>query len=239
MDAPDPDRNYYEILLVSRDATVDAIRASYRTLMQRRRMHPDLGGDTAAAALVNKAYAVLSDASRRAEYDAYLDAVRLAARGIDFAATGRRARARSPHRECVFCGTPHGFGQAILAEADCVECMSPLAPIESLRLEAAGKRAVARIDKRQAITYFTTWPQQSPHTARTEDISLKGMRIVTEAALIAGQTIKIAGPAVDATALVTHCKRARRRGSTVHVSGIAFVTCRFSQAVGRFVSDRI
>jgi hypothetical protein len=37
-------RNYYRILHVQEDAPEEIIRTSYRTLMQRMRMHPDLGG---------------------------------------------------------------------------------------------------------------------------------------------------------------------------------------------------
>lgn len=71
-------RNYYEILHVSRDAPAEIIRGSYRTLMQKLGHHPDLGGDTATAAMINEAYAVLSDTERRAEYDARLDLCSLA-----------------------------------------------------------------------------------------------------------------------------------------------------------------
>ena len=45
---------------------------AYRTLMQKLRLHPDLGGDGATATPINEAYAVLSDPARRAEYDARL-----------------------------------------------------------------------------------------------------------------------------------------------------------------------
>ncbi len=239
MDVPDPDCNYYEILLVSPDATPDAIRSSYRTLMQRHRAHPDLGGDTETAAMINKAYAVLGDADRRAQYDAYLEAVRLAGKGIDFAATGSQPQPRDLYRECAFCGTAHDFGQVILADADCASCQSPLAPIDSLRLEATGQRAVARIDKQRPIKVYTEWPHGAALAARMEDISLQGLRILTKTELKPGQHVKISCRALDAIATVTHCRRVRRRGATMHVSGLAFVTCRFRQAVGRFVSDRI
>ena len=38
-------RNYYRILHVQPDAPTEIIKSSYRTLMQKLRMHPDLGGD--------------------------------------------------------------------------------------------------------------------------------------------------------------------------------------------------
>ena len=62
-------RNYYRLLHVGRDAPTAVIQASYRTLMQRLRMHPDLGGDHERAALLNEAYETLSDPERRAAYD--------------------------------------------------------------------------------------------------------------------------------------------------------------------------
>ena len=63
-------RNYYRILHVQPDAPAAVIRMAYRTLMQKLRLHPDLGGDGATAALINEAYVVLSDPQRRADYDA-------------------------------------------------------------------------------------------------------------------------------------------------------------------------
>jgi len=63
--------NHYEILEVSANASQEVIRAAYRSLMQR--YHPDRNpGNTETAEralLVNQAYEVLSDASKRAAYD--------------------------------------------------------------------------------------------------------------------------------------------------------------------------
>lgn len=66
-------RNYYTILGVSRDATVEEIKQAYRRLA--RKYHPDLNpGDQAAEEKfkeLGEANEVLSDPDRRAQYDQY------------------------------------------------------------------------------------------------------------------------------------------------------------------------
>lgn len=64
--------DYYSILQVSPDATLEQIKQSYRRLV--RLHHPDLNkqaSDDRIKAL-NEAYEVLGDAIRRAAYDALL-----------------------------------------------------------------------------------------------------------------------------------------------------------------------
>ena len=66
-------RNYYTILGVSRDAPIEEIKQAYRKLA--RKYHPDLNpGDRDAEEKfkdLGEAYEVLSDPSRRAQYDQY------------------------------------------------------------------------------------------------------------------------------------------------------------------------
>ncbi len=69
------DKNYYDILGVSRTATQDEIKSAYRKLAKQ--YHPDFHpGDKAAADKfkeVNEANAVLSDETKRKQYDYELD----------------------------------------------------------------------------------------------------------------------------------------------------------------------
>jgi molecular chaperone DnaJ len=68
-----PTTDYYEVLGVARDASGDDIKRAYRTLA--RRHHPDVSHDKSDAELrfktINEAYEVLSDPSKRAQYDRF------------------------------------------------------------------------------------------------------------------------------------------------------------------------
>jgi hypothetical protein len=61
----------WKLLGVARDADADEIRRSYRRLS--RSHHTDVGGDADQQARINRAYAVLSDPTRRADYAQLLD----------------------------------------------------------------------------------------------------------------------------------------------------------------------
>ncbi len=66
-------RNYYELLGVKRDASAEEIKQSFRRLA--RKYHPDLNpGDKAAEDKfkdISEAYEVLSDLSKRSQYDKF------------------------------------------------------------------------------------------------------------------------------------------------------------------------
>lgn len=66
-------KNYYEILGVSKDASQDEIKKAYRTLVKK--YHPDLHPNDAQAAEkfkeINEANEVLSDETKRRNYDTY------------------------------------------------------------------------------------------------------------------------------------------------------------------------
>jgi molecular chaperone DnaJ len=70
---PDQQRDYYDVLGVARDASIDEIKKAYRRLAVK--YHPDRNpGDLTAEENfkeASQAYAVLSDADKRARYDRF------------------------------------------------------------------------------------------------------------------------------------------------------------------------
>jgi curved DNA-binding protein CbpA len=64
--------NYYRILQVQPDAPHEVIRHNYTILLQKLRIHPDLGGNDRDAALINVAYETLRHPQKRLEYDQQL-----------------------------------------------------------------------------------------------------------------------------------------------------------------------
>ena len=62
-------KDYYAILGVSRGASADEVKKSFRRLAHEH--HPDKGGDPAKFKDVNEAYQVLSDEKKRGAYDQF------------------------------------------------------------------------------------------------------------------------------------------------------------------------
>ncbi len=65
----DPNKNYYEILGVSEDASEDEIKKAFRKLAVKH--HPDKWWDQEKFKEINEAYQVLSDSKKRQQYDAF------------------------------------------------------------------------------------------------------------------------------------------------------------------------
>jgi len=242
-------RNYYRILHVQPDAPQAIIKSSYRTLMHQLKQHPDLGGEHWNAALINEAYAVISDPGKRAEYDGTLVHARTTA------TPGAQTPVQpttpvppaKPHRQpqytgldvCAFCRTTHRHGRYPHPEAACGECASPLKSAETRRLEESCRRMVHRMAKRIQIVFYTAWPQQQANTGVMQDISPRGMKFVTSRLPEPGTHIKVDCELCKAVARVTNYEKQAALFAREWMVGVEFVTILFTETRGSFVSMKI
>lgn len=240
-------RNHYRILHVQPDAPAAIIQSSYRTLMQKLKAHPDLGGDDWDAALINEAFAVVMDPVKRARYDTELR-FQARQRGADpEMETGEQQPPPTktpqyetgPQKTCPFCHirqqplAPYG------PEDVCPGCRSPLQPALRVELEGSCKRAVSRIAKEGAVRIFTRWPQADPYPGVIVDLSPNGSRIGSPLALAAGTLIKMEGDLLSAVARVVSCLEIAPGVDPSFHLGTEFITLAFAQMRGTFVSTRI
>ncbi len=236
--ANEQEPNYYELFGVDRDAPLSVIRASYRRLMQQAGNHPDLGGDTRTAALINRAYAVLKNSDQRRFYDARLDILSRIAAGFDVE-SAPEPEPLDPRSSCLFCEQPHDNILDGTVELCCENCGSPLSLVDRSRIDPSDNRAVRRLGRKLNIQLYTHWNQAKGIGARTVDISPHGLQLTTQCELQPGQRIRVTGRVLEAVGTVTHCAQRTEGWRSLTVAGVSFLTLRILRPVGAFVSHKV
>ncbi len=236
-------RNYYQILHVQPDAPKEVIRSSYRTMMQKLKMHPDLGGSHDDAAAVNEAYSVLMNDTARAEYNADLNSKPTAEPHTENTKQPKASKKPSKKnfhsdnkQQCVFCNTQHNMGNNIGPDDVCPRCESPVFPAKKQTAEICGKRTIQRINKEWSVRFYNSWPNSEPHVGKTRNVSLNGMQLITTESLDVNQPVKIISSELDAVASIVNCKLGSNEKSVEWSYGLEFLTLRFHQAHGTFIS---
>jgi curved DNA-binding protein CbpA len=233
-------RNYYRVLHVEPDAPKAVVQASYRALMQRLKMHPDLGGDHDEAALINEAYAVLSDPARRAAYDLTLEDA--AERRRHEPAATASGTTPSPPREstpvstCPFCETPCPVLRAEDPDGVCTVCGSALASAPRHLASDASRRAFERVSRAMPLTFHRAASREVSRAGSTEDFSLNGMRLLSPVALAPGERVRIECGFCSVVAVVRSATpegSGRRRGWHC---GVEFLTLRLKRERGGLIS---
>ena len=233
-------KTYYQILHVQPDAPAEVIRSTYRTMMQKLKMHPDLGGDEESAALLNEAYAVLMDEKAREAYDASLLEPNVETKSVNSAESGQtQTQVVKPYvydpNQCAFCLMFHQFGNSVQPDKSCIQCGSALYPATKFNFGSDGQRIIQRIDKQWPVYFYLKWPQSKPHQGDTQDVSLNGMQMVTSIFLQPEQVIKVSSRNLEAVARVVNYREdhsiIRKRWRV----GLEFLTLRFHQAQGTFL----
>ena len=231
MSAP-PD--YYRILHVQPDAPAAIIHASYRTLLQRA-LGAGHGSDEIA--LLDMAYVILGDPQRRSAYDRERLGQSDTDDTHDLSATAGTAGAAGTH-DCLFCGAPHGLQRVLERDDECGHCASPLFAAERHRFEYSGQRMLNRIPKQHGIDIWVTWPQPTPIRGEMRNLSLNGMSFVAPVPLQLNQVVRIDCSELRALARVAHVERDTEGGVGFH-AGVEFLTLRFRQIRGSFVSAEV
>jgi curved DNA-binding protein CbpA len=236
MSAP-PD--YYRILHVQPDAPAAIIHASYRALLQRLQSSVTFAGE-ANVELIDEAYAVLGDAQRRAAYDHQRRATAAPKTQSRSAPTADDTLSDESltARLCLFCGSPHNLSRSIDRDDECGRCASPLYPAERHRLDYLGQRMLHRVPKQRRIDIYVTWPQPSAYQGQMRDLSLNGMLFAANVRLHENQIVKIDCHELRALARVAHTKQDADSGD-LWSTGVEFLTLRFRQIRGSFVSAEV
>ena len=227
-------RNYYRILQVQPGAPVEIIRASYRTLMQRLKAHPDLGGDHGNAALINEAYAVLTDPVKRAQYDHEVEARMRNARSEG--APGAPGAKDDVPGECLFCGAPHRSRPNLHANAACASCGSPLHRATLKRIAADGQRAINRLPRHHALLLFTSWPQARGFPGESRDVSPNGISFVTAELIPPHAVVKLDSEFCRAVIQVTNMRVEDDGADGRWLVGAEFLSVIFPRPRGGFLS---
>jgi curved DNA-binding protein CbpA len=237
--------DYYKILHVAPDAPEAIIRASYRTLMQALRMHPDLGGDHERATLINEAFRTLGDADSRARYDEKLRRAAEAA-AEDTAATAAtvvldegpavaQAKQTVEHALCPFCRSSHDVSLRNADDAMCEACGAPLFAASYHPVDGDVRRAVDRLPRNARVSFRTSSDRQTVSKGVSQDVSLNGMRFVTTTFLNAGERLIIACDYCIAAAIVRNVRRADGI-DTGWECGVEFFTLRIRRQRGGLIS---
>jgi hypothetical protein len=220
-------RNYYRLLQVQPDAPIEVIRASYHTLMRELKRHPDLGGSSSHAALLNEAYGTLSNPTSRAEYDRKLFR-RYTKQSLSTHVSGHPAPTK---QECPFCKAP--LTRQAQPDQTCSVCQSPLQSEGGVAVP--DRRALARIKRNDRIDYWSLWPQE-PQEAKMIDISPHGMRLLCSQQVKPGTILKISGPGFKASAIVKDLCAEEVDGEKLHAVGVSFLAVQFESPRGSFLS---
>ncbi len=219
-------RNHYRILRVQPDAPAEIIHAAYRVLMRDLKLHPDLGGSEAEAALVNKAYEVLRDPALRSAYDEKL---------VAHYSKRMQSQNKRPLASlvCPLCKNP--MARRPQPGEKCMTCLSPLQSERPSSQTGAARRTLVRTQKEEKIQYYSSWPGK-PKQARMLDFSPQGMRLLCSEMLPPRTMLKITCSLFEASAAVTNVQDQSRNGQKLYTIGLRFLAISYAGSTGNFMS---
>ena len=236
--------DHYELLGVSRDASVEEIILGYRLLVRTMLAHPELIGDDWNLGLAEHAFHTLSHADLRADFDCWLAEAEgrplpvAKPRGYLAAQTALEPlvpRPRLPGPALQRAGPPSLSTVSALAEPADARSESPseAVPLSSTEPTAEERRALLRLRREGSIRGRLT--DGRTFVASLHDVSPKGLGFETTLALEIGAEVWLKSDALFATAVVRN-RRASSRDPEQHVVGVEFQRVHFRNARGTFLS---
>ncbi|MCA6218341.1 DnaJ domain-containing protein [Ideonella sp. B7] len=200
-------RNLYRLLHVQPEAPPEVIKAAWRALMSTLRAHPDLGGDPEQAALLNAAYAVLSDPERRAAYDRTLKRSPRSPQATSPGTGGpaRPARDARAGLSCPFCD--HLLPVSAVPVVRCAHCGSPLTPVprRTVEPELLGRRQSERFP-RATLVDLTVKGDRTTHPAQLKDLSFSGLSLLFPSPIPVGSVLRVRAPQFEALVTLVACR---------------------------------
>ena len=144
----------------------------------------------------------------------------------DASASARRARSAFECLTCPVCHTVNNVPAELPEARRCVSCRSPLARVGNVASDAAGGRAVPRLERRIPVRFALATSAERAGHGTVVDLSSHGMRFFTGIALPEGELLRLECALLSAVARVVTC---RNEPDVPHryVVGVAFVTVEF------------
>ena len=92
------------------------------------------------------------------------------------------------------------------------------------------------MNKEWSVRFYKAWPNTEAHIGKTKNVSLNGMQLITPELLEINQVVKITSSELDAVANIVNRQLSSNENSVEWNYGLEFVTLRFHQTHGTFVS---
>lgn len=233
-------KNYYRILQVQPDAPTAIITASYQALIK---------SSPGIATLLDESYRILSNEKTRKQYDIYLtnqlaftsnenDKQPHSTNQITTSKNtdnSERALFLQPYQAvilhyCTFCKTPYHPQANLYGNENCLECTSPLTLLEHESLKLF-RRTMKRIAIQGDFLFYLFWPGK-PYRGFFQDLSSSGLKFWSQQQVDLQETIKVDALNLQAIAEITHTNP---DGNGTY-AGARFITVKFDQARGNFIS---
>jgi curved DNA-binding protein CbpA len=200
--------------------------------MRDLKNHPDLGGDNWNAGILNEAYEILGDSTKRAEYNKELFKI--------YTENNHRHansfKETDTNKVCQIRRKPMA-GSSNTGD-DCIKCGSLVSSKAGQSDHSSHRRSVIRMKSNGKIRYRLS-SSFLGRDAELRDLSPRGVRFLCTEQLKEESTLKLKSSLFDAEAEVLFAKQEVVGGQIRYVVGASFLNVYFHNKRGSFYSNFI